>query len=294
MRQINIPAGGFDYSAVEAGPADGPLVLCLHGFPDTTATWVHQLQALASAGYRVVAPMLRGYEPHTARTTRRYFARDLAVDVIGWLDGLAADRAHVLAHDWGAAAGYAAAARSDRRLRSLTALAVPPAGRFLESLPRRPDQLWRSRYMAFFQLQGLSEWWLLRRRGQVIRRYWRRWSSGWSPPEEVLGPAIEALAQPGVLPAALAYYRDLFAVTDPRWRESLDMLTRPITVPTLIMMGGADRAIGARLLDTTVRRDDFPAGVRVARVADAGHWLHLQAPRAVNREILGFLRGLDD
>ncbi len=279
---------------MEAGPADGPLVLCLHGFPDTTATWVRQLQALASGGYRAVAPMLRGYETHTATTPRRFFAGDLAEDVIGWLDGLGVDRGHVLAHDWGAAAGYAAAAVSPGRLRSLTALAVPPAGRFLESLPRRPDQVWRSRYMAFFQLQGLSEWWLLRRQGQMIRRYWRRWSSGWDPPEEVLGPALEALAQPGVLPAALAYYRDLFAVTDPRWRGSLEQLTRPIRVPTLIMMGETDRAVGAQLLETTVRRDDFPAGVRVARIPNAGHWLHLQAPETVNRELLGFLRGLED
>ncbi len=294
MRQITISAGGLEYSAVEAGPADGPLVLCLHGFPDTTATWVHQLQALANGGYRAVAPMLRGYETHTATTPRRFFPSDLAGDVIGWLDGLGADQAHVLAHDWGAAAGYAAAAASPGRLRSLTALAVPPAGRFLESLPRRPDQVWRSRYMVLFQLQGLSEWWLLRRQGQVIRRYWRRWSSGWNPPEEVLGPALETLAQPGVLPAALAYYRDLFAVTDPRWRKSLEQLTRPIRVPTLIMMGEADRAIGARLLETTVRRDDFPAGVRVARIPNAGHWLHLQAPETVNRELLGFLRGLED
>ncbi len=243
MRQIQITARGLDYSAVEAGPAGGRLVLCLHGFPDTTATWVHQLEALAAAGYRAVAPMLRGYEPHTTGCGRRFFAMELAADVTAWLDGLEVERAHVLAHDWGAAAGYAAGAAAGHRLYSLTALAVPPAGRFLRSLPGRPDQNWRSRYMAFFQLRGVSEWWLSRQRGEAIRRYWRRWSSGWAAPEAVLGQAIEALGDPRVLDAALGYYRDLFAVTDQRWRESLALLSRPVPVPTMILMGEADRAI---------------------------------------------------
>jgi pimeloyl-ACP methyl ester carboxylesterase len=293
VRQIQITARGLDFTAVEAGAPDGRLVLCLHGFPDTTATWVHQLEALAAAGYRAVAPMLRGYEPRTAASGRRFFAGDLSADVTSWLDALGVERAHVLAHDWGAAAAYAAGAAAPERLCSLTALAVPPAGRFLTCLPRRPDQVWRSRYMVFFQLRGLSEWWLSRQQGAAIRGYWQRWSPGWSPPEAVLGAAVEALADPEVLDAALGYYRDLFAVADPRWRESLDLLTRPIRVPSLILMGERDRAIGASLLDSTVRAEDFPAGVRVVRVPRAGHWLHLQAPDAVNRQILGFLRALD-
>lgn len=293
MRQIRITARGLDFSAVEAGPADGRLVLCLHGFPDTTATWVHQLEALAGAGYRAVAPMLRGYEPGTAGSGRRFFAVDLAADVTAWIDGLGAERAHVLAHDWGAAAAYAAGAAAPERLRSLTALAVPPAGRFLKCLPRRPDQVWRSRYMALFQIRGLSEWWLARQQGGAIRRSWQRWSPGWSPPETVLGSAIEALSDPRVLDSALGYYRDLFAVADPRWRESLNLLSRPIHVASLILMGEQDRAIGASLLETTVRHEDFPAGVRVVRVPGAGHWLHLEDPDAVNRQILGFLRALD-
>jgi pimeloyl-ACP methyl ester carboxylesterase len=109
----------------------GPLVLLLHGVPDNARSWRHQLPALSQAGYRAVAMQVRGCQPTSRPADGDYSLQTPATDVSAFLDSLEADSAHLVGHDWRAAIAYTAAAQFPQRLRSLTALAVPHAGRFL-------------------------------------------------------------------------------------------------------------------------------------------------------------------
>ncbi|MEL6983680.1 MAG: alpha/beta fold hydrolase, partial [Actinomycetota bacterium] len=96
-------ASGLEFSATEWGDPSGPAVLCLHGFPDSPATFHHQITPLTDAGYRVITPTLRGYEPSSQPTDGDHTLATLATDVIGWLDDLGVEHAHLVGHDWGAA-----------------------------------------------------------------------------------------------------------------------------------------------------------------------------------------------
>ena len=123
---IQLEANGLTFSALAAG--DGRehrgLVLLLHGFPDTPHSFRHQLRALADAGYRAVAPVMRGYEPGSQSADRDYSLTALATDVNGWLDQLGTDAAHLVGHDWGAAVAFVAGAQHPERFRTITAMAV--------------------------------------------------------------------------------------------------------------------------------------------------------------------------
>ena len=128
MRLAN---GQLSFSALTAGfdvNAGRPLVLCLHGFPDNADTYRFQMPALAAAGYRVVAPMLRGYEPSSQPADGDYSLSSLAQDVIAWLDDLGEDRVYLVGHDWGAAISYVAAALAPERFLSIATIAVPHGG----------------------------------------------------------------------------------------------------------------------------------------------------------------------
>ncbi len=205
FENVRLSNGDLQFSGIALG--EGPLVLLLHGFPDNAGSFRHQLPALAEAGYRAVAVHIRGYEPSSQPADGDYRLTTLATDVAAFIEGLGADRAHLVGHDWGAGIGYTAAAMFPEQLMSLTTLAVPHAGRFLVEAFRHPRQLRLSSYMFFFQLRGVADYALARRDFAYIRRLWRRWSPGWQLPEDALEDVIETFRQPGVAKAALAYYR---------------------------------------------------------------------------------------
>ena len=127
---------GLRFTAAECG--EGPLVLCLHGFPDHRSSWRHQLPALAESGFHVIAPNLRGYEQSSQPTDGRYYLTDLAEDVVAWVDDLGAARVHLVGHDWGAAIAMASANLMPDRIASLTTRAVPPAHRIATMLRHHP------------------------------------------------------------------------------------------------------------------------------------------------------------
>jgi pimeloyl-ACP methyl ester carboxylesterase len=139
MERMTLRHGDLTFSALAVG--DGPLVLLLHGFPDHARTFRFQLAALADAGFRAVAPMLRGYEPSSQPADRNYTTTALTSAVVAWLDQLAgAERAHLVGHDWGAAVAYSVASVTPQRLRSLTTIATPPPARLRQGLIRVPRQ----------------------------------------------------------------------------------------------------------------------------------------------------------
>jgi pimeloyl-ACP methyl ester carboxylesterase len=290
LESTSLKAQGLAFSAWCAGPIDGPLVLLLHGFPDVAATFTHQFEPLADAGFRVVAPTMRGYQPSSQPANGDYSLMTLADDVVGWLDYLGADTAHLVGHDWGAAVAYVVAARFPDRFSTLTTLAVPPLARIPAALRHVPRQLLRSWYMTFFQLRRVAdraltagEWWLL-------RRLWSSWSQGYIMADREWQALRKQFELPGVVGASLAYYRHnatpsvLLGI-----RATEAMEPGPINVATLIIHGTNDGCMDRRLFGHTVLDQDFPQGVDVIEVANGGHFVHLEQPDTVNAALLRHL-----
>jgi pimeloyl-ACP methyl ester carboxylesterase len=291
FRPRTLHSGPLRFSALEMG--EGPLVVLLHGFPDINRTWRFQLPALAAAGFRAVAPLLRGYEPASRPADGDYRLTRLAEDVVAWLDELGAARAHLIGHDWGAVVGYAAAGMAPERFHSLTTLAVPHLRHLPAGLARVPQQVRKSWYMGYFQLPGLAAWGLRHDDFALVERLWRDWSPGWRLPAEEMAAVKTVLRAPGVAPAALAYYRAAFRPFSRAGLGTLRRLTAVVPVPTLALTGAQDGCIDTRLYDVLMRPADFPAGLRVVRIAGAGHFLQQETPAAVNREILTWYRDVE-
>jgi len=268
----------------------GPLVLLLHGFPDTPLTFHRQLPFLAANGFRPVAVTLRGYEPGSQPRDGSYRVRELAQDVVDWIAALGASRAHLVGHDWGATIAFAAATSRPDLFDSLTAIAVPQPVRFATLLRGDRAQQRRSSYMMFFQLRGLAEF-LLRRRGFArLERLWEGWSPGWPERAERFAAVRSAFEQPGVLRAALTYYRQALDARSPAGQAGAALLLPPMPVRTLGIHGLQDGCIGGDIFVRSMLAEDFPAGLELAGFEGVGHFVHQEAAEAVNRRLLGFLR----
>ena len=282
-------ASGMRFSALEAGR--GPVVLCLHGFPDLPHTFRHQLPALARAGFHAVAPTLRGYEPETVPPggEAAFSLPRLVEDALGWLDDLDARDAHVIGHDWGAVVATALAVAAPRRVRTLTTLAVPWLGRPAAALAQVPGQAINSWYALFFQLRGAAESALARDDFALVDRLWASWSPGWTPPEAERRRVKDALAAPGVAKAALSYYRAMLSLWRPSARQSWALAGGTVAAATLALTGARDGCMDTRLFDVAYDLAAFPGGLEVQRVARAGHFLHQERPEAVNAHLLRWL-----
>ena len=286
VETLTFSNGPLRFSAQAMG--QGPVVLCLHGFPDNASSFRHQLPALAEAGYRAIALTLRGYEPSSIPEDGDYSMGALAADVVAVIDQLEQSEVHLVGHDWGAAIAYGIGATYPDRLRSVTTMAVPHAGRFSRQGMRYLKQLRLSWYMGFFQLKGLSDYWVRRDKFAFIRRLWRDWSPGWTPEEGVLENVIESLSAPGVLPAALGYYRaglTMSALTQP-----IEEAFFKVLVPTLALSGERDGCIDSTIFEGLMRDEDFPEGLRFQRIASAGHFPHQEQPGVINGLIIEWIR----
>ncbi|HVB91087.1 MAG TPA: alpha/beta fold hydrolase, partial [Acidimicrobiales bacterium] len=178
MGQHTIAANGLEFAYLQEGPADGPLALCLHGFPDTAHTWRHLLPELAAAGFHAVAPFLRGYAPSQIPADGRYQMGAIVRDVNALHQALAGrDDAVIIGHDWGALATYGAVAHQPGRWRRAVTAAVPPTAAIGMSLFTYA-QLQRSWYMFFF-LSPLAEMALPMDGYAFIDGLWADWSPGY-------------------------------------------------------------------------------------------------------------------
>ncbi len=286
--EISLAANGLRFSAVCEG--SGPIVLCLHGFPDNKRSYRFQLPALADAGFRAVAPTLRGYEPSSQPSDGDYHIVRMAEDVVGWIDDLDAEQVHLVGHDWGAVIAYATAALAPQRLLSLTTIAIPHPGRLrTDGIPKLPSQLRNSWYMMFFQLRGIADYVVERNDWQFIDRLWSDWSPTWALPADELATVKRTLAQPGVKKAALAYYRAMFNPFATAARDTVRLLSSPIQVRTLATTGALDGCMDTRLHDLAMLPADFPNGLEVVRFEDAGHFLHQEDPDRFNRVLIDWL-----
>lgn len=280
-----VRANGLHFAYLEQGT--GPLVLLLHGFPDSAATWSHQMPALAAAGYRAVAPFLRGYHPTEAPQGGFYDKATLASDVAALVDALGDGRpVHLVGQDWGAIIAYAVLAAFPERVRRAVVMAVPHPAKVAASM-LEPKHVHRSFHWWFFQLADLPEKALAKDDFAFIDYLWTYWTA----PGHADGAHIRAikdmLAQPGVLTATLAYYRAMLDPQkgDPRLAAVRERMQRPITVPTLALCGAEDLR-EELMVDQGAH---FAGEYRYASVPGAGHFLHREAPQAVTRLVLEWL-----
>jgi pimeloyl-ACP methyl ester carboxylesterase len=245
----------------------------LHGWPDTGELWAHQNRTLVAAGYRAIVPDMRGFGASSKPAdVSAYAVPALVGDVVGILDALGVDRAHVVAHDWGAAIAWTTAAFAPDRVASVTALSVGHPSSFAAAGWRQRQLSW---YMLLFQFPGVAERWL----SDNDFRNLREWSSH---------PQIEAvvrrLSEPGALTASLGVYR---ANLPPESLVTPRPELPPVTAPAMGVWSSNDFALTEENMKNSGK---FVAGPwRYERVEGAGHWLQLDAPGEIDALLLDFL-----
>lgn len=206
----HVQANGLRFAYLEEGA--GPLVVLLHGFPDNAETWSHQMPALAAAGYRVVAPFLRGYHPTEVPAGGFYDKATLANDVACLIDALGGGApVHLVGQDWGAIVSYAVLAAFPQRVRRAVVMAVPHPAVVAASM-LEPRHVHRSFHWWFFQLADLPERALVKDDHAFIDYLWTYWTAPGHQDAAHIAQVKRMLEQPGVLAATLAYYR---AMLDP-------------------------------------------------------------------------------
>lgn len=288
IETLTLQHDGLTFSARATG--EGPLVLMLHGFPDDFHSYDAQIEAIAAAGYRVVVPMMRGYEPGSQSARDLYHLIHLAGDVLAWMQELGAKQCHLVGHDWGALTAYVAAALQPKKFASLTTLAIPHLRRGLVGITEVPGQLVKSSYILLMQFQKAAEMIVERDDFAFVETLWRRWSPDWLYAPADIEQVKSTFRQHGVVHAATQYYRCLLQPLSLSTQQSWSLLTSRVQVPTLALTGENDGCMDSRLYDTLMRQQDFEKGLDVRRIAGTGHFLHREAPQEINALILEWLQ----
>jgi pimeloyl-ACP methyl ester carboxylesterase len=253
------------------GDGDGDPVLLLHGWPDDAGLWRHQVPALTAAGFRVIAPDLRGFG-RSARPEGKdaYQLASSVADVSAILDAAGVGTLHVVGHDWGAAVAWLTAMYLPERVRTLTVLSVPHLA--APSTIRQREMAW---YQLFFQFEEVAEATLRHDDWAALREL--------APGYRDLDHAIANLSRPGALTASLNWYRANLAPRVPGARPEFP----PVQAPTLGVWSDGDRYLdGARM---RASGDLVKGPWRYAEIAGATHWIPLDAPEELNALLLDWL-----
>ena len=278
---VRIPLPDVTLHAVAAGPATGPLAVFLHGFPEFWYSWRHQIPVLADAGFRVIAPDQRGYNLSDKPAGVRAYRLDaLTADVSGLLDWAGADKATLVAHDWGGAVAWRFAMDYAERVERLVVMNAPHPVAFAREL-RTWRQRRRSWYMMAFRVPWLPEALFSISPMRTARLFFRGTAvrkAAFS--DEGLERFAEALGQPDALRAMSHWYRAGFRFP-PKQR------VRPIQAPTLLIWGKNDVALGVEL---THGLEKWVPNLGIHYIENCGHWVQNEAPDDVNAALLEFLK----
>jgi pimeloyl-ACP methyl ester carboxylesterase len=267
-----IEGDGVTLAVLDEG--EGQPVVLLHGFPDSSHVWRHQVPALVGAGKRVVAPDLRGFgDSDRPEEVEPYGLRHSVADVVAILDALEIERADVVGHDWGAGVAWAVAAFVPDRVERLVAMSVGHPAAFGQPTIEQRERSW---YMLLFQFEGVAEELLARDDWQLARE----WLRGDGDVERY----IEDLSRPGALTAALNWYR---ANTHPARQLDRSTVFPDVGAPTLGIWSSGDNYLTEdRMLRSA---EHVTGGWRYERIEGASHWPQLDAPGRVNELLLEFL-----
>jgi pimeloyl-ACP methyl ester carboxylesterase len=266
-----VDANGLRFAYLEEG--SGPLVLMLHGFPDTAYAWDDLRPRIAAKGYRAVSPFMRGYQP-TAIPDRDPDQETLARDPLALIEALGADDAIVIGHDWGASAAYGAAALGPDRVKKLFVIGIPhPA-----ALKPSPKKLWGARHFVIYKLPGAPER-FARNDFAALPAIYRRWSPTWSPDSKEFDAVRACFSNPASLNAAFGYYRKLSPIPSASLRAR-------ITVPAVAFAG---------LDDPTLRPSDYRGAAHMfendylVEEVPGGHFMHREHPAEFAERLLTHL-----
>lgn len=278
-----LDVGEISLAYQEAG--EGELVVLLHGFPELSHSWRAQLPALAEAGYRAVAPDLRGYGDSDAPPEVADYAFPKIVgDIVGLIGALDADSAHIVGHDWGGSIAWALAARAPHLVTSLMILNSPHPIASAEAR-QIPEQQQKSWYMLLFQFPEVAEQWLANDNFANLRRFVFDTAAPGTFPADDREVFCTALARPGRLTAALNYYRA--NIPPENWLKPPPELP-PIEVPTTIIWAGGDAYMSPILLEKSIERVSGP--LHVERLPGVSHWVQQEVPGQVNALLVEALR----
>nr|WP_026099013.1 alpha/beta hydrolase [Oscillatoria sp. PCC 10802] len=263
----------------------GELVILLHGFPEFWYSWRYQIPALARH-FKVVVPDLRGYND-SDKPASGYDLDTLSADIRGLISGLGYVRANIVGHDWGGAIAWHLAQKFPEYLHRLAILNGPHPQRFLQELTNNADQLRRSWYVLAFQIPGIPEWLIQQNLREFVKNLFRqtaiRQGAFTAEANKIYQQALE---KPGVLAAALNYYRQLLSPQN--WLSHLGRDPVPVTVPTLVLWGEEDFLWSQKLTEGLEKLISAPFKLKF--IPQCGHWIQQEAPDTVNRELLSFLR----
>lgn len=276
ITKTTIRANGLSFNARTAGPADGQLVILLHGFPQSSYEWRKQMPALARAGYHVVAPDQRGYSPGARPTADADYTMDhMVADTIDIADHFHARKFHLVGHDWGAGVAWATAIAHPDRLRSLTAVSVPhPAAYAKASENPAGEQSQKKGYINTFAAPGAA--------AGLASEGFLRAAFGATATDADIAEYMKVLGTVDAMNAALAWYR----ANDLRTQLGTD--APKVNVPTLFVYGTADCCLGRDAADLT---KNYVTGPYTYEVLDGvSHWIPEQAALRLNALILRFLQ----
>jgi pimeloyl-ACP methyl ester carboxylesterase len=286
-----IAANGIEFEYLQAG--EGPLALCMHGFPDTPFTYRHLLPVLADAGFRAVAPFVRGFAPTQLPPLRHHVHTSVMVaDQIALAEALGGgSEALLVAHDWGAVGAWGALSRAPHLWGRAVIINIPPFEIFGENLSTYP-QIKKSFYFWYFQMQRVIEDRIRQDDFAFIRDIWGDWSPGYDAAEDMVH-IREALARPEHLQAALGYYWGQFDPTrfgSPEWAaEQAAAWAGPVPQPTLYLHGTTDGCHGVSK-DQIERVPGYAGpGSESALIEGVGHFMLVERPTEINRVIVDWL-----
>ncbi len=259
--------GELVFDVIDAGPADGQVVILLHGFPEQNTMWQPVVSRLTAVGYRCLAPLQRGYSPRARPKRRRdYRINKLADDIRTLIDASGAQRVHLVGHDWGATVAWRVAQQFPDRLLTVTSMSVPHPGAFLKALVTS-RQVLASWYIMFFQLPRIPERYLTRGRGTFSL-------SGLVESRAPHAPALAeaeatAMREPGALTAALNWYR---AIPLSDLRDA----SKKVPVPTMFIWSDGDIALREKGARAT---GDYVLGeYRFELLEGVSHWILDEQP----------------
>lgn len=265
--ELQLEANGLRFRALAAGPADGVPILLLHGFPEGAESWLPQLESLAGAGYRALAPDLRGYGgTDCPEGEDAYQIEELVADVRGLVEAIGPP-AHVAGHDWGSLIGWVFVSQHPELVRSWAALSVGHPAAVARARAEDEDQRIRSGYIKLFRIRGKAEEVLAEDGYRRLRDIYAG-----AFPETMVNRFIEGFARPGRLTAALNYYRSALLELVPAMGE--------VTAPTILIWGDRDIALGRRQAEITRELLGGPYELHVFE--GAGHWLQHERPKEVS------------